>query len=204
MSDRSLVVASPAGATSLVLMFHGVGSSPADLVPLARSVAAHRPQAMVVCVCAPDPSSFGSGWQWFSVVGITEENRAGRIAQALPAFGAEVARWQAQAGVGPSGTTLVGFSQGAIMSLEATQVSQPAARIVAVAGRFAQPPRRAPQGVVFRFVHGEADPVIYPRLSLSAAESLQALGADASVQVMPGLGHGIDARAARAVLEAVG
>ena len=80
----------------------------------------------------------------------------------------------------------------------------PATRVIAVSGRFALSPRRAPAGVVFRFVHGDQDPVIDPRFSVAGAEALQALGADARVQLVPGLGHGIDERAARGVLEAMG
>ncbi len=203
MSDSSIVVSQPAKPAALVLLFHGVGSSAADLVPLAKLVAHQRPDAMVVSVSAAQPSSFGAGRQWFSVAGITEVSRPGRIAQAMPAFESAVAQWQAQAGVGPAGTTFIGFSQGTIMSLEATQVADLAARVIGLSGRFAQAPRRAPAGVVFRFIHGAVDPVIDPRFSVEAAETLRTAGADATAQIVPGLGHGIDERAARLVLEAL-
>ena len=203
MTDRSIVVARPASPRSLILLFHGVGSSPTSLVPLARLVAAERPEAMVVSVEAAHPSSMG-GREWFSVAGVTEATRPARVAAALPAFEAAVRKWQAEAGVGPENTTLVGFSQGAIMSLEATQVTDLGHRIVSISGRFAQPPRRAPAGVSFRFVHGENDPVIEARYSAEAVETLRSLGGDAVAQRLPGLGHGIDERAARLVLESLG
>jgi len=203
MSDSSVIVAQPADPAALVLLFHGVGSSAASLVPLARLIARQQPHAMVVSVSGPHPSSFGAGWEWFSVAGITEENRPSRIAGAMPSFERAVAKWQAEAGVGTSQTTLIGFSQGAIMSLEATQVTDLAARVIGLAGRFGQPPRRAPAGMVFRFIHGEIDPVIDPRFSVEAAKRLRALGADAKAQIVPGLAHGIDERAATLVLEAL-
>lgn len=203
MSNASVIVSRPANPASLELLFHGVGSSATNLVPLARLVAAHRPEAMVVSVSAAHPSHFGAGREWFSVAGITEENRPGRIAQAMPAFETAVAHWQAHAGVGPAQTTLVGFSQGAIMSLEATQATALAGRVIALSGRFAQAPRRAPAGVVFRFIHGALDKVIDSRFSIDAAERLHALGADATAQIVPGLAHGIDERVARGVLEAL-
>ena len=203
MSDRSIVVARPASPRELVLLFHGVGSSAASLAPLAELIARQRPDAMVVSVDAAHPSSSGAGREWFSVVGVTEANRPARIAGALTAFENAIRAWQAEAGVGPASTTLVGFSQGAIMSLEATQASDLAHRIVAISGRFAQPPRRAPAGVSFHFVHGEDDAVIHPRSSVEAAEVLRSLGADATVHLVPGLGHGIDERAARLVLESL-
>lgn len=202
--DASIVVARPQAPRELVLLFHGVGSSAANLVPLAQLIARQRPQAMVVSIDAANPSGFGAGREWFSVAGVTETNRPARITAALPQFESAVRKWQAEAGVGPEGTVLVGFSQGAIMSLESTQVADLASRVVSVSGRFAQPPRRAPAGVVFRFVHGENDPVIEARFSAEAVQTLQALGGDASAHFVPRLGHGIDERAAQRVLESLG
>jgi phospholipase/carboxylesterase len=201
MNDGSIIVAQPQARRELVLLFHGVGSTASNLIPLAQRIARQQPQAMVVSVHAPHPSSSGAGRQWFPVAGVTEANRPERIAAAMPEFEGVVRKWQAEAGVEPAGTTLVGFSQGAIMSLESTQVADLAHRIVALAGRFAQPPRRAPAGVAFRFVHGENDPVIDARFSLEAAETLRSLGADATAKLVPGLGHGIDERAAQLVLQ---
>jgi len=202
--DGSIVVSRPQGARELVLLFHGVGSSAANLVPFAQRIARHRPQAMVVSVDAAHPSTLGSGREWFSVAAVTETNRPARIAQALPQFESAVRKWQAEAGVGPAGTTLVGFSQGAIMSLESTQETDLAHRVVSIAGRFAQPPRRAPADVAFRFVHGENDPVIEARFSVEAVQTLRSLGGDASAHFVPRLGHGIDERAAQLALESLG
>lgn len=202
--DASIVVARPPAPARLVLLFHGVGSSAAGLVPLAQLVAAQLPDAMVVSVDAAHPSSFGSGREWFSVDSVTESNRPARIAAALPEFERAVRKWQAEAALGPQQTTLVGFSQGAIMSLEATQSLELAQRVVAISGRFAEAPRRAPAGVAFRFVHGANDPVIDAGFSVRAAETLRSLGADAQAHVVPQLAHGIDERAARLVLQALG
>ena len=203
MTDPSVIVAKPAHPDALVLLFHGVGSTAANLVPLAQRIARDKPGAMVVSVAGAYPSTLGAGREWFSVAGITEQGRPARIAQALPAFEQAVAKWQAEAGVGAGRTSLVGFSQGAIMALEATQVTGLAARVVSLAGRFAQAPRRAPAGVAFRFIHGDVDRVIDVRFSAEAAEVLRTLGADATAQIVPGLGHGIDARAAQLALEAL-
>lgn len=203
MRDASVIVSRPEAATRLVLLFHGVGSSAANLAPLGRAIAQAHPGAMVVSVDAPHASTLGSGREWFSVAGITEQNRPERIANVMPLFLETVAKWQQSSGIGPEGTALVGFSQGAIMSLEATQVANVAHRVVAISGRFAQPPRRAPANVTFRFVHGENDPVIDARFSVQAAECLRSLGADGSARLVPGLGHGIDERAAQLILESL-
>jgi phospholipase/carboxylesterase len=206
MHDASIVVARPAAAKLLVLLFHGVGSSAANLVPLGDAIAQARPDAMVVSVDAPHASTLGSGREWFSVLGVTEQNRPARIAKVMPGFLQAVAHWQQAAGIAPEHTVLVGFSQGAILALESTQVEGPvaAARVIALAGRFAEPVRRAPTGVQFHLVHGEADNVVLARFSVEAAAALQAHGAQVTLDLLPGLAHGIDGRAAGLVRSYVG
>lgn len=201
MSEGSIIVARPPAPSQLVLLFHGVGSSAANLVPLAEAIAQARPTSAVVSIEGPHPSTLGTGREWFSVVGITEQNRPGRIAAALPLVLQAVATWQDEFGISPENTVLVGFSQGAILALESTQLegSAIAMRIVAMAGRFAQPVRLAPRARV-HLIHGDQDNVVPTRCSIDATRALQALGADVSLDVIPGLGHGIDARAVRLLL----
>ena len=186
----------------LVLLFHGVGATAADLVPLGRIVADAVPRAMVVSVNAPHPSSLGRGREWFSVVGVTEQNRPSRVAEALSAFADTVAHWQREAGAAPARTTLIGFSQGAIMSLEAAR-QEPvlAGRIVSLSGRFATVPHSMPASIVFHFIHGTQDPVISVQHAVDAAHELGRLGTLVTLDVVPGLGHGVDARVASILVE---
>jgi phospholipase/carboxylesterase len=185
----------PEDTAELFVLFHGVGASAANLQAVGESLASRQPNAWVVSVQAPHPSDLGQGWQWFSVRGVTQENRAGRIAEAMPSFVQAVQSWQKESGLGVERTTLVGFSQGAIMSLEATQLAQPIARrVVAMAGRFAQSPRQAPKVTPIHLLHGQADGVVPTQSSIDAHAQLLALGADVSLDLIPGLGHGIDAR----------
>lgn len=195
--DGALVIAQPASSDQLVLMFHGMGSSPQDLLPLARTLAQAVPRATVVCVQAPHPSQFGHGWEWFSIAGITDGNRPQRIAQVMPQFRQAIAHWQGVSGIGPDRTVLAGFSQGAIMSLESTQDAQQpqaAGAVIAIAGRLAQPARRGPSGVRIHLIHGEDDQVVPARCSVQAEGELRALGSQVSLDLLPGLGHGIDGR----------
>src|SRR4051794_27072300 len=111
MSD-SIIVARPDGpAEQLMLLFHGVGTTADDMVPLGRILAEEFPAAFVVSVAAPAPSGVPGGREWFSVLDITEENRPQRVAAALPGFIETVRRWQREAGVGIDAVALVGFSQ---------------------------------------------------------------------------------------------
>jgi hypothetical protein len=59
--EDSIVMARPEAPSQLVLLFHGVGSSAANLVPLGRAIAQARQDAMVDSVDAPHPSTLGSG-----------------------------------------------------------------------------------------------------------------------------------------------
>lgn len=189
-------------AERLMLLFHGVGSSPEDLLPLGQAVGRRFPDALVLSVRSPDASDFGSGWQWFTVRGIDEANRPQRVADAMPRFVATVRRWQHERGLDAAATTLIGFSQGAIMALEATQQAQPlAARVIAIAGRFARPPRLAPPATALHLLHGDEDRVVPSTQSVDAARQLQALGATATLDRFAGLGHGIDTRVLERIIQ---
>jgi len=199
--SASIIVARPAGqAQQLMLLFHGVGGSAQDLVPLGRVLAAEFPAAFVVSVAAPLPS--GAGRQWFSVTGISEENRVERVAAALPAFLECVAHWQKTAGVGTDAVALIGFSQGGIMALESTR-DRPACagRVVAIAGRFAQLPATPNEGTTLHLFHGKLDPVIPYGFTVEAAQHLVRIGADVTADVIPGIGHQIDDEIAELMIE---
>ena len=202
MNDPSIVIQRPQQpAEVLVLLFHGVGGLPQDLVPIAGPIAALQPSAFVASVAAPAASDLGRGRQWFSVIGVTEANRPTRVEAAMPSFMGAVSRWQQESGVGPDRTVLIGFSQGAIMALESTQRSPvSAASVVSIAGRFAVLPTVPPQASV-HLVHGDADSVIPSLHSEFAAHRLAELGATVSLDLVPGLGHGIDEPALQHVLE---
>ena len=202
MSESIIVQQPEAGASQLFLLFHGVGASAAGLVPLAQRLASEFPQAAVVSVASPFESDLGSGRQWFSVRGITEENRGERIAEVMPLFVQTVRDWQQRFGVAPAATALAGFSQGAIMSLEsARQGKALAGRIVSIAGRFAHLPETAPEHSTIHLVHGKNDTVIPYAHAVAAAERLAALGGDATADVVPLAGHEITAPMVGVVIE---
>lgn len=199
MTAHDLTVQRPAASSQLVLLLHGVGSSAGDLATLGEALAPHLPDATIVSLQAPEAA--GLGWRWFDVRGVTEADRPARVAVAMPAFMRSVRQWQAACAIGPARTTLIGFSQGAIMALESTQLdSPPAARVIALSGRFAQPPRIAHASARTHLMHGDADAVMPVRWAVDALAQLQGLGAVATLDRFPGLGHGIDRR----VVDAIG
>lgn len=203
MNPASIVVQQSAGRPEqLILLFHGMGGTPDDLVPLGQRLAAAFPASTVVSTAAPNPSGPDGGREWFTVAGITEQNRIARVAQAMPAFLAEIRGWQQAADVTPTVTALVGFSQGAIMALEASVTPTPqAGRVVAIAGRFANLPDHAPPHATLHLVHGKEDPVIPYRHAIDAAHRLRDLGGDVTADVIPFAGHTITADMATLVVE---
>jgi phospholipase/carboxylesterase len=200
----SLIVHPPEGgvAKQLFLLFHGYGAAPDDLVPLGQVLAKRFPQSAVVSVQAPQECPYSSGFQWYSMDGINEEERPARSAQALPAFEQAVQQWQQAFGVGYEATALVGFSQGAIMALESTQKAPMlAARVVALSGRFNSLPLLAPESCTLHLIHGKQDSVIPYAHTVRAAERLVELGADVTADVIPFVGHEINQEVVDLVIE---
>jgi phospholipase/carboxylesterase len=201
--SESITVARPEGqAQQLMLLFHGVGSTALDLVPLGRVLAAEFPDAFIVSVAAPAPSGAGGGREWFPVLGISEENRPERIEAAMPAFLATVSHWRKEAGVGTDAVALIGFSQGGIMALESTR-DQPAVagRVVSIAGRFARLPAEPNPGTTLHMFHGKLDPVIPYGFTVEAAQHLVDIGADVTADVIPHVGHQINDDIAELLIE---
>ncbi len=181
----------------LVIMLHGVGSSGADLAPLANVWKGALPDAVFASPNAPSHSSFGAGYQWFSVAGVTEENRSGRIKEARPAFDDTISAIIKENGFADrlDRVVLVGFSQGTIMALDAVASGRwPVGAVVGFSGRLASPLPLAPAvKTPVLLVHGSADPVIPAAETTRAAAALQPLGMDVETIIVPGLGHTISA-----------
>ncbi|HWJ07112.1 MAG TPA: esterase [Steroidobacteraceae bacterium] len=205
MANDALIVQRPQGnAQQLVLLFHGLGADAHDLRPLGERFAAEYPQSLVVSIGAPEPSDFGFGYQWISPTALDDVKRVERVAAAMPGFVATVRLWQRESGLGPEATVLVGFSQGAMMVLEAVTAAGDAVlagRVVALAGRYAQLPESAPTATTLFLVHGKVDDIVHYGYTVEAAEHLVALDADVVADVIPFVGHAVDAEVLDLVIE---
>jgi phospholipase/carboxylesterase len=178
----------------LYLLFHGVGATADSMLPLARSLIREYPQAAVLCVNAPDrfDAVIGDteGRQWFSIRRVDEVNRPGRVAAALPAFIATVRAMQQRFEMSWERTALAGFSQGAVMALEAVQAEPMlAGRVLAFSGRHARAPAHVPLDTSVHLFHGLADSVIPAAAAIDSAQTLVELGADVTADVLPDIGH---------------
>lgn len=175
----------------LVILLHGVGSSSANMAALGQAMAPALPGIVFE---SPDaPHGNGRGHEWFSVAGVTEGNRPGRVAAARPGFDAVISGLIAQHGFSDAldRVALLGFSQGSIMALDALASGRwPVGAVVAFSGRLASPLPLAPStGTPLLLFHGDADPIMPPSESVRAAEQLTAVGVRAKLTIEPGLGH---------------
>ena len=179
----------------LFILLHGVGGTASDLLPLAEALGAAFPQA--ACLLPDGFSAFDAGdggRQWFSIDGVTEDNRATRVAEAMPALYALVRQAQDRYKVMQPGTALAGFSQGAIMALEyAIAHDGGVGRVLAFSGRFATLPEQAPEFTTLHLLHGKDDRIIPVDHANAAYERLSQHQGDATLDVASSVAHEIHA-----------
>ncbi|MDY1035969.1 esterase [Lelliottia sp. CFBP8978] len=202
MKHDHFVVQSPdQPAQQLLLLFHGVGDNPVNMGEIGSWFAPMFPDALIVSVGGVEPCG-PNGRQWFSVQGVTEENRQARVDAIMPTFIETVRYWQKQSGVGANATALIGFSQGAIMSLESVK-AQPglASRVIAFNGRFATLPQSATTLTTVHLIHGGEDRVIELAHAVAAQEALMREGGDVTLDIVEQLGHAIDDRSIQLALD---
>ncbi len=181
----------------LAVLLHGVGDRADAFAPVARALAPAAPSADLVVLDGFHPwDGGGDGRQWFSLQGITDENRPARVAAAAAEVGPFLDAELARRGLAPERLVLVGFSQGAILAswLAIHRSPRPAA-LVALSGRVARDPG-APSGPPFPalIAHGERDGVVPFAELAPAARALEAAGAKVDRRVYPTAGHEITER----------
>ncbi|GEO83344.1 MULTISPECIES: alpha/beta hydrolase [Alphaproteobacteria] len=187
-------------ARNLVILLHGVGSSGADLLPLSDMWKGSLPGTAFAAPDAPFPFPYGMGHQWFSIAGVTEENRAGRIEAARADFDRVIGQSIDAFGFAKKldRVAFVGFSQGTIMALDALASGRwPVGAIVGFSGRLASPVPLSPgKTTPVLLVHGGADSVIPAAETVKAAATLHQQGVDVESRIIPALEHTISAKGA--------
>jgi len=178
----------------LFILLHGAGRTPADMLPLAGTLGAAFPQAAFLLPEGIAAFDGGDGRQWFSLDGLDGDNRAARVAAAMPALHALVREAQERFGVMQPDTALAGFSQGAIMALEyGIAHDGGVGRVLAFSGRFATLPERTSGFTTLHILHGKEDPIIPVGHAHAAYERLMQCRADATLDVASPVGHELHA-----------
>lgn len=186
----------------LFILLHGVGADASDLLPLAQQFRKVYPDAgFLIPQGTFAVGQAGNARQWFERVGVSDENRPERIADAMPALHALVRQAQDRLNILSSDTALVGFSQGGMMALEFSAAHDGnVGRVLAFSGRYARLPERAPEFTTIHLLHGERDSVIPVEHAHAAYETLINLQGDVTLDLVPSAGHEIsDALMERAI-----
>ncbi|MEL6979611.1 MAG: alpha/beta fold hydrolase [Pseudomonadota bacterium] len=186
-------------ASALVVLLHGYGANGDDLFGLAEPLSGILPHAAFSAPNAPERTPMSPfGFQWFPIPwidGSSEEAMREGFVQAeadLDAFlDAELTRHALTA----DRLALIGFSQGAMMALQAAPRREPSvAGVVGFSGRLADASRLAQEArskPPVLLVHGDQDDVI-PVAALEEARSgLAAADFPVRWHVSAGVGHGI-------------
>jgi phospholipase/carboxylesterase len=181
---------------NLVIVLHGVGANGADLATLSETLRGFLPDTAFAEPDAPNPFEGGGlRRQWFSVVGIDAANRAQRVEHARAGFDRVIAEEIDKAGF--SGrldrVAFFGFSQGAIMSLDAVGAGRwPIGAVVAASGRLALPPGpMAACKTPVLLLHGARDEIVPVQESVQANRILKNAGFEVEMRVYPELGHAV-------------
>jgi phospholipase/carboxylesterase len=184
---------------SMVVLVHGYGADGSDLLGLADPLAPHLPDTVFVAPDAPERCAGNpSGFQWAPIPrfdGSDEAAAAARFAASAGDLDGFLDQRLAEMSLTPDRLVLLGFSQGAMISLHAAPRRPIAvAGVIAISGRLVVPERLAAETLVrppVLLIHGDADPVV-PFSSMAAAgNALVAAGFETFGHVMKATGHGI-------------
>lgn len=186
-------------AKSIVVFVHGYGADGADLLGLADVLAPHLPDTMFYAPDAPQACKGNPfGYQWFPIPwmdGSSEAAAAAGLASSAEALNLFLDACLVDADLTDANLALVGFSQGAMMSMHAApRRAKAMAAVVAISGRLLQPEALASAVKVkppILLIHGDQDPVVPFENMKAAGDVLVATGFDTYAHVMRGTGHGI-------------
>ena len=180
----------PARARLAIILVHGRGGSPDDMLALAQEftpadIAYYAPQAA------------GSTWYPYSFLAPTEQNEPG-ITSGLAKIASVIASL-AVAGIGEERVVLLGFSQGACLALEfAARHPRPYAAIVGLSGGLIGPPG-TPREYAGRFGGtsvflgcSDVDPHIPVERVHETAEVFQRMDATVDMRIYPRMGHTVN------------
>ncbi|USP42248.1 dienelactone hydrolase family protein [Acinetobacter sp. XS-4] len=179
-----------------VILLHGVGSNGEDLEAVGEFLKANHSNLNFVTPNAPFSfMNSKEAYQWFNIAGVNEENRFSRIKEARAHFDQKIQEiiTQNQLENHLDKVVFLGFSQGAIMALDAVVSGRwPIAGLISIAGRLASPiNNEINHNTKILLIHGESDTVIPPSESQSAYQQMHAANLNVELNILPATGHTI-------------
>jgi predicted esterase len=190
--DQPVVAAGrPLGeATAAVVMVHGRGATAESILELAREFG--RPD-----LCYVAPQAAGYTWYPYSFMAPTRQNEP-YLSSALERIG-EVLELLEKEGIPPERTVLLGFSQGACLSLEyAARNARRYGGVVGLSGGIIGP-AGTPRDYSGRFDGtpvflgcSDRDPHIPRERVDETAEVMREMGAEVTERIYPAMGHTVN------------
>ncbi len=190
-----------------MILLHGLGSNGDDLISLAPMFQQLLPADIAyVSPNAPNPFDMApmmEAYQWFSLNGYDPaarnfETHLPKWSQAVHLPQTQISNFiaeqQARFNLASAQTVLVGFSQGAMVSLTASTI-QPVGCVVSYSGAllakqdFTSATHELPP---YLLLHGQDDDVVPCEASLQANEFLQTIEATVSLSTYANLPHSIN------------
>jgi len=191
VSARVLAAGSPLGqATAAMILVHGRGATAEDILSLGRELG--RPDLAYLA-----PQAEGYSWYPYSFLAPMERNEPG-LSNGLALLDHLVERLGAE-GIPPERTVLLGFSQGACLSLE--YAARNARRFGGVAGLSGgligppETPRDYPgsfDGTPVFLGCSDRDPHIPLQRVKESTEVLTRMGAQVTERIYPAMGHTVN------------
>ena len=183
--------------TSMVIMLHGVGADGQDLLGLAPVLGAALPHTVFVSPDGAQPFDMAPmGRQWFSIREFTPQAMERGVQESAKIVDEFITEQRDHYGLKDENIALLGFSQGAMMSLYvAPRRAEKLAGVLAYSGLLAGADGLDAGAICklpIQLVHGGMDSIVPVAFYNQALQTLENKGFPVAGKMIPYLAHGID------------
>lgn len=173
----------------LLVFLHGAGSTPEAFAPVAIAWQLKFPGATALLL--QGLRARARGFDWMDASARDARGRPLDADQAVQTLAARIQNAQAELGLSPAQTVLVGFGQGATLALALARIeAPPVAIVVSYAGRLLAPLREGERILpTVHLLQGGLDSVVPAVHATQAFRGLAAVGAQATLDVLEDEAH---------------
>ena len=190
--------------TKLVILLHGYGSNGKNMMQIAIKMAQNLPETKFIMPNAPlkfeAAPELQDAYQWFSLINRSPESMRAGASAAHPILTNFIKTQAVKNNVDIANITLMGFSQGGMMSLySGLRIQDFVGKIISCAGAMIageilhnEIAPSCSKSTKVLLAHGSSDTVVPVFATQGAYKLLQSLGVECSIMIEPGLDHSIN------------